>query len=224
MRRKKLTILITTAAIAAAGAGAAIGASGSDEAKQAENEILANAAQQLDTTPDALRDALGEALDAQLDQAVADGRLTQAQADAMKQRRQESGTVLGFGPGGPGGPGRHGPGGPGFGHRMGGGPLDGVADALGISERKLFRQLRSGKTLAQIAEAQGKDVAEVKAAATAAAKKRLDAAVADEEITRAQADEMLEHLREQLDDLAENGLPQGPRFGPRGHHGPPGVR
>jgi polyhydroxyalkanoate synthesis regulator phasin len=215
MRNKKLAILLATSAIVAVGTGAAVGAIGSGDAKQEENAILADAAKQLETTPEALREALGDALDARLDQAVEDGRLTQEQADELKRRRQESGTVLGFGHRGPGGP--HGRGHLEFRAGPGGGPLAGVADALGISERQLFRRLHSGRTLAQIAKAEGKDLADVKAAAIAAAKERLDEAVADGDLTQEQADERLEHLEEHLDELAENGFPARPRFHERGH-------
>ena len=216
MKNKKLAILLATASVAALGTGAAIGAGSPDEAKQAENEILADAAERLDTTPDALRDALGAAVDAQLDQAVEDGRLTQEQADEIRRHRQESGRVLGIG-------GHHGPGHPGgpppFGKR--GGPLAGVADALGIPHGQLIRRLRRGSTLAEIARAEGRSVAEVKAAALEAAEKRLDAAVADDDITSAQAEEMLERLGAHIDELAEEGLPDGPPPGRRGgHRGP----
>ncbi len=96
-----------------------------------------------------------------------------------------------------------------------------VADALGITERQLFLRLRAGRTLAQIAKAEGKDLAEVKAAATSAAKERLDAAVEEGDLTQAQADEILEHLDEHLDRLATDGLPRFPGRDRGFRHGPP---
>jgi polyhydroxyalkanoate synthesis regulator phasin len=220
MNARRLAIIVTTGALAAGGAGVAVGATSNDKAKKAEDNILADAAKQLGTTPEKLRDALGSAEDAQLDQAVKDGDLTQAQADAIKKRRQASGRVLGIpgfrGPGGPGGPGvLRGPGGPGgperhgrpgFGRGPGGGLFGDAAKALGISESKLFSELRTGKSLAEIAKANGKTVDDVKAAVKAAAKARLDKAVKAGDLTQSQADEMLAHLDEHLADFGERGL------------------
>src|SRR6185369_12368677 len=118
---------------------------------------------------EALRNALGAAEDAQLDQAVKDGKLTQAQADAIKKAREQSGTVLG----GPGAGGR--PGGPGFGFGLRGGPgfglkldkggaLDAAAGALGLKLDDLVSKLRAGQSIADIAKADNKSLDDVKAA------------------------------------------------------------
>jgi hypothetical protein len=214
MKRSRIALIAATGALLAAGTGAAVGATSSDEAKKAEDAVLADAAKRLDTTAQKLRDALKAAQDAQLAQAVKDGRLTQEQADAIKQRRDQSGRVLG-GPGRHGGPGGRGFGGPG---RGGGRALMAdLAKAIGISESSLHSQLHDGKTLAAIAKAKGKTVAEVTKAAKAAAKTRLDKQVAAKEITQAQADGILEHIGEHLDALASG---QRLRRGPGRHHGP----
>ncbi|MBN1528277.1 MAG: hypothetical protein JW895_04415, partial [Thermoleophilaceae bacterium] len=141
--------------------------------------------------------------------------LTKEQAEAIKRHREDSGRVLGF-PGGPPHFGRH--------MRAAGGPLGDVAKALGITERKLFSQLRDGKTLAQVAKAQGKSLDDVRAAVKAAERKRIEAAVKDGKLTRSQADEILEHLDERLDHLGEGGPFGGHRFGgpPPGGPGAPG--
>ena len=193
MKLNRIAIIVASGALLAGGAGAAVAATSSDEAKEQEQAILDDAAGRLGTTPDKLRDALGAALDAQLDKAVEDGRLTQEQADEIKQRREESGAVLGFrdrhhGPDGPGDRIHHGPG-P---HPVGG--FEDIAEALGISERQLANRLRAGRTLAQIAKAEGKSLAEVEQAVREAMRARLEQAVKDGELTQAQADERLEHL------------------------------
>jgi hypothetical protein len=220
MKMKRLTVAVVTGALVAAGAGAAIGATSGD-GKKAEDAILSDAAKRLDVTPQRLRDALGAAEDAQLDQAVKDGDLTQKQADAIKARRRQSGRVLG-GPRGPHGPGfggrgRHGgPGGPGFGRGPGGGPgaiFGAIAKELGISTAKLAAELRSGKTLAEVAKAHDKSVGDLKTAAKAAVEKDLDQAVKDGDLTRKQADAMLAHVDEHLDRLGE-----ARGFGPRRFH------
>ena len=103
-----------------------------------------------------------------------------------------------------------GPGGPGFGLR--GGLLDGLAKALGITEDKLDEQLRDGKSIADIAKAKGKSLADVKSSIKAAVKTKLDKAVSDENLTRKQADAILERFDEHFDALAS-----GKRLRFRGH-------
>ena len=139
-----------------------------------------------------------------LDQAVQNGDLAQNQADEMRQRIQ-SGDPGGFGPFG--GPQRGGPGGPGR-----GGPAmrvvdQAAADKLGMTLDELHTQLRAGKTLAELAQAKGLTVDELRAAMVAAAKKQLDQDVAAGKLTQAQADEQLQRL--QQSNLTEAG--RGPR-------------
>jgi hypothetical protein len=215
MRRTRIAAVATAGALAAAGTGVAVATSFSDDAKEREQAVLADAAGRLDVDAGELRDALAAAQDAQLDAEVKAGRLTQAQADAIKQMRERSGLVLG----GPG-PGGHHERGFGFRGAPGRGPgeiLGAAAKALGITEAKLMRQLRDGRSLQEIAKANGKDYADVKAAIRAAVKADLDEAVEDGDLTQEQADAMLEHLSEHLEDGRFGGPPGGPRF--RG--GPP---
>ena len=202
MGGRRIAVIALSGALVAGGTGAAIAAVTKDDGKKAEQAVLDDAAKRLDVTPEKLRDALAAAQDAQIDQAVKDGKLTQKQADAIKAARKQSGRVLGplggprlhgefdkrFGPG-PGGPGIHG-----FGHGL----LDDVADALGTTPEKLFAQLRAGKSLADVAKANGKSLADVRSALKAAMKTRLDKAVADGDITQKQADAMLAHVDEKL--------------------------
>jgi hypothetical protein len=206
MRRTRIAAIAAAGALVAAGSGVAVATTRSDDAKEREQAVLADAAERLDVEPSELRDALSAAENAQLDADVKAGRLTQEQADAIKERRKQSGTVLG-------GPGRFGPDGP---HRFrghhGGGPFEitgAAAKALGISEDELWERLRDGKTLEQIAEAEGKSLDDVEAAVSKALKERFDAAVKAGKLTRAQADEMLEHLTERLGDIGEMRFPPG---------------
>jgi hypothetical protein len=218
----KRYVLVSAAVLAAgAGGGAAIAASGGDDQK-AEQSILDDAAKRLNVTPDALRSALGAAEDSQLDQAVKDGKLTQAQADAIKARRAKDGHVLG-GPGlrGPGGP--RGAGGPGFGpglmFKMGpGGALDAAATALGLSRADLTTKLHDGKSIADVAKDQGKSLDDVKKAITDGVTKELDQAVTDKKLTSDQRDKVLKELSDHLDDLVNRTPPAGgPRFDKQGH-------
>ncbi len=229
----KRYVLVSAAVLAAgAGGGAAIAASGGDDDRQkAEQSILTEAAKRLNVTPDALRSALGAAEDSQLDQAVKDGKLTQAQADAIKARRAKDGTVLG----GPGVGGPHGgvggagfPGGPGFGRGFGGpglmfkmgpgGALDAAATALGLQRDDLVTKLRAGKSIADVAKDQGKSLDDVKKAITDGVTKELDQAVTDKKLTSDQRDKILKELSDHLDDLVNRTPPAGgPRFDKQGH-------
>jgi urease gamma subunit len=214
MKARRIAVVAAAGALVAGGAGAAIGATQKDKGKETEAAILADAAKTLQTTPEKLRDALGSAEDSQLDQAVKDGDLTQAQADEIKKHRQESGSVLGIPPRGPVpfGPGREIRFGPGA-----GGALADAAKALGLTPQQLMSRLRDGKTVAGIAKAQGKDLAAVKAAVKAGEKQRLDEAVKAGKLTQKQADEILSHADDVLDRLADK--PLGMRGGMRGGPG-----
>ena len=197
MRRTHIATIAAAGALAVGGAGVAVATSRSDDAKNREDAVLSDAAKRLDVQPSELRDALAKAEDAQLDADVKAGRITQEQADAIKQRRRAIGSVLGgpapgfehhrFGPGpGPGGPGD---------------VMDAAADAIGISQAKLFEELRGGKSLSEVAKAHGKSFDDVKAAVKAAVKKHLDEEVDEGHLTRSQADEMLSRLVEHLDEF-----------------------
>jgi hypothetical protein len=206
--------MIVSAAVLAAGAGAggAIAATSGNDAKKTEQSVLDDAAKRLNVTPEALRSALGAAEDAQLDQAVKDGKITQAQADAIKAERAKDGRVLG-GPGAGRGRGGHGPGdhgGPGP-----GGPaaLDAAATALGLKAAELRTKLEAGKSIADVAKDQGKDLATVKSAIKDAVTKQLDADVTAGRLTAAQRTEELAELDQHLDDLV-NRTP--PKAGERG--------
>lgn len=99
----------------------------------------------------------GNRMQEMLDAKVADGTITQEQADAMASdaaahRAEHDGDR---GPGGMGGRrGHRGPGGPGG---RGGMPLETAAETIGISVEDLRTQLRDGQSLAAIAEANGVD-------------------------------------------------------------------
>jgi polyhydroxyalkanoate synthesis regulator phasin len=102
---------------------------------------------------------------------------------------------------------------------LGGGPGPGpggppgstaVASYLGLTADDLFAQLQSGRTLAQIATAQGKSVAGLEDVMYADAKTHLDQAVADGKLTAAQEQTMLADLKSHLDDIVNRtGRPHG---------------
>jgi hypothetical protein len=208
MGARRIAVIALSGALAAGGAGAAIAAVGKDDGDNAEQELLADAAQRLNVTPQRLRDALAAAQNEQIDKAVEAGDLTREQADEIKAARKKSGHVLGP----PGGPWLHG-GGP---HpRLRGGPgkllvpggagsglrhnlLEEIAEALGTTRAKLVDDLRSGKSVADIAKAGGKSMADVRRAVKNAVKTRLDKAVGDGDLTRNHADALLERVDRRL--------------------------
>ncbi len=230
MGGRRIAAIALSGAIVAGGTGAAIAAVGKDESRKAEQAVLDDAAKRLDVAPEKLRGALAAAQDAQLDQAVKDGKLTQAQADRITAARKQSGRVLGplGGPGlhgkrfGPGG--RGGPGGPGLGVRHG--LLDDIAAALGTTPAKLFASLRSGTSIAAIAKANGASLADVRTAVKGSVKTRLAKAVKDGDLTQKQADAMLEHVDEKLKAIASGKALQLRRHGgrQRGMPAPGAVR
>ena len=220
--RAKRSIAIGGVAASLLGGGAALAARNGDEGAKQEDAVLSDAAKRLGVSADELESALAKAQNAQLDKAVKAGDLTQEQADAIKRWRKSSGRVLG-GPGGAHhGPGLGHPGPPGFGGP--GGVLDAVADELGISVESLLTEMRDGKTLAQLAKAHDKTVEDLEGAAEKVLSKRLDAAVEQGHLTRAEADRILKRLPALIDRLGEGpGRRHG--FGPppdgRERFGPP---
>jgi hypothetical protein len=179
------------------------------------NAFLDDVAKRLGTTRAKLEAALkGAAID-RVDAAVAAGRLTKAQGDAIKQRIQS-----GKGPGLGLEVGRPGPRGFGFGFRLGFGPgrsLDTAAQYLGLTDKQLRTQLRSGKSLAQIAKSQGKSLSGLESAIRSAVKARLDKMVQNKRMTAAQENQFLQQFDKSLPSLVNGSLPAGPRFRHFGH-------
>ena len=128
------------------------------------------------------------------DAAVAAGRLTQAQATALKARIQASTGV------------------PFLGHRFGAGGFSGslggsaatAAQYLGISEATLHSDLQAGRSLSQIATATpDKSVAGLQAAIVAVETTRLNAAVSAGRITSQQEQQRLSSLSSRIDALLQ---------------------
>ena len=216
MRRKIL--IAGAAALAVAGGGAAIAASKSGSPQEESDAVVADAAKQLGVTPAKLSSALKKALENRVDAAVAAGRLTKEQGDALKERIEAEdypilgGFGMGFG---------HRGGGPGIIHRFG--HLDAAASYLGMTEAELRTQLAGGKTLAEVAKAKGKSVDGLVSALVADEKKELDAAVAAGRLTQKQADTVLESAKHRVTDLVNGEGPlrlHGRLGGPPGPPGP----
>ncbi len=92
------------------------------------------------------------------------------------------------------------------------GLLQTAATYLGVSLSQLQSDLRSGKTLAQEASANGKSVDGLVSALTAQAKTNLDAQVAAGTITQAQENAVLADLTQRVTDLVNNAKLGSPRM------------
>jgi len=98
---------------------------------------------------------------------------------------------------------------------------NGLASALRLTPEELNAQLASGKTLAQIAEAQGVSQEQLAQALESAVKAGLDKAVADKVLTQEQADWMLSHMSGNWDWMISHMGTGGMGFGPSGCHSNP---
>lgn len=96
-----------------------------------------------------------------------------------------------------------------------------IASILKLTEAELKAQVESGKTLAQIATAQGVNVQLVISAIVADAQTHIASEVTSGEITQAQADTKLAGLTAKVTEMVNTVRPargEGMRGGPRGHH------
>lgn len=227
LKHKVLIGLVTVAVAASAGVAYAA----TQSATTSRQALINDVAKRLNVSPAQLRAAVKGALLDRLQAAVKAGELTQAQANKIKQRIENGALPIGplgferraFGPPGFGPPGfaRPGFGPPGLGpmgygppgfpprgtKRLfvpgpGHGPFAAAAKYLGISETQLLKDLRGGKSLAQVAKANGKSVSGLEQALTASLKTRLDRAVAAGFINKAQEQRMLQKLSAAMAGLA----------------------
>jgi hypothetical protein len=210
---RKRAIAIGAAVFAvAAGGGAAVAAT---TGGSSPNDFLDSVARHLGISRQKLDDATKATAIDQVDAQLKAGQITQAQADELKKRIQ-NGDIPPLG-------GLRGPG-FGFGDPGGPGPLlkAGISDSLaaaakylGLTESALRDQLNDGKSLADVAKAQSKDVNGLKDAILAAAKSALDKAVADKDLTQSQADDVYNRLKDNIDDMVNGQLrfhDRGPRL------------
>ncbi len=172
------------------------------------NAFMEALAKRLGITVDDLKKKVSEASGDVIDQWVKDGRITQEQANTLKERLNTAprfGLVFpkfGHGPFLQG----HGPGKPplGVGAPHGGSleEFEAVAKVLKLSPAELTNQLHAGKTYADIAKAQGVDEAAVKKAIIDVRIAQIDRAVQDGVMTKEQADKLKANLTPDKIDLS----------------------
>jgi hypothetical protein len=92
--------------------------------------------------------------------------------------------------------------------------LASIASYLGVSGEQVRKDLRSGQTLAQVADATaGKSAAGLIAALVTARKAKLEAAVTAGKLTRAKSDKLLAHLPQRITAEVNGTLSKGTRPG-----------
>ncbi|RNB81461.1 hypothetical protein EDM59_22795 [Brevibacillus nitrificans] len=134
-----------------------------------------------------------------LAEAVKAGKLTQEQADKMNEnaadrvKEQLENTHQGKGPGGFG-----------FGGGFGYEKNEELLTLLNLDAAKLSEELKAGKTLAQVAEAQGVDEDDVIALLVKQEEAKLAEAVKAGKLTQEQADKMTENSAERVKAMVEN--------------------
>jgi polyhydroxyalkanoate synthesis regulator phasin len=209
-RGKKLTFGVTGLAVAALvvglGAAGAVAASRILSPQEESKAVIDDAAKQLGVKPEALSDALKQALENRIDAAVAAGFLTQDQAKELKTRIDAGDYPSLFGDHGFGrGFDGHGFGPHAFGDHGPSAVLSAAASYLGMSEDDL-RAALDDKSLAEIAKDKGKSVSGLVAVLVAAESKKIDQAVQDGRITKAQATEIKAALKDRMEALVAGEL------------------
>tara|TARA_B100001939_G_scaffold269926_1_gene237578 strand:- start:266 stop:853 length:588 start_codon:yes stop_codon:yes gene_type:complete len=141
----------------------------------------------------------GERISEALQVLVDDGTLTEAQRDAVVETLQNARPDRGefrerLGQRGPRGAGE-------------------IAEILGLEGSEMREALRNGSSIAELAEAQGIDSADVVDAIVARAAERLETAVENGRIDDTQAAEMLTQAAERAEDLVNGEIEFGGRRG-----------
>lgn len=179
--RHKLLIGATTIVAAASAGGAYAATNSSGNPRQA---LINDVAKRLHVSPSQLTSALKAALIDRLNAAVSAGQITRAQANRLEQRIEQNNRLpLFFGP-----------------PRLRAhllarrGILDAAASYLGLTDTQLMSDLRSGQSLAQIANSRGKSVSGLEQALFNAEKARLNQLESRGLITSAQEQKLLSRL------------------------------
>jgi ferritin-like protein len=199
-----------------AAAATALGISEADlKTALQSGQSLAQIAQAKGVDPNKVIDALVNASKAELADQVKAGTITQAQADARAATLTQRLTEFVNNPGGPGGPGRHGPGERGLER---GDNMTAAANTIGVSKAELLAALKSGQSIAQVAQSKGVDVNKVITAIIDPEKAELAVKVQAGTITQAESDRRLAIMTERV--TAGVNRPGGPGQPGRGEKGP----
>lgn len=185
MGRRGLTIAaLATAGALLAGGGTALAGDGAGKGKRCER-LLERIAEKRGVTVAAFEAMLKERALERIEAALKAGRISEERAQELRTRVNE-GKVCGLLKQARHARMHH--------QRAVKGLLAGAADYLGLAKEELRAELRSGKTLKQLAEAKGKGVSGLVDAMLAPVKESLDKAVSKGRITDERRDAILERL------------------------------
>lgn len=188
-------------ALAAVLLGGTAFAQSDDDGTDLGQSFLDRLAGKLGITSDELETAIEETQAEVIDEAVADGRLTEEQGEALKERIESSDGIARLWPG------QHGFGMRAF--RMLDINLATIASELGMTTDELRAELEAGATLSEVITAHGSTVDAIVTALVADAETELAEAVANGNLTQEQADQILTNLPDRLTQMIESGLPFG---------------
>jgi polyhydroxyalkanoate synthesis regulator phasin len=188
---KGLLLIIAGAFVLAAGVLVVNGARAQEgDGERRGERFIAETAERLGVAPEELTTAMTEAQVEIIDEAVAEGRLTEEQAAKLKERIEEYGPLSVIARG----------------HRAGKALCHGArlvtgaaAEVLGKEPADVAEAVRSGESLAQQAAAQGMSVEEFNAALLDAIKSTLQAKVDEGKLTQEQADRIFAGIEEHID-------------------------
>jgi len=211
-------LLKIAAVVAVLGVGAVMVGGAVTSAQEGDGPIgtfLERLADKLGIGQDELKTAIEETQNEMIDEGVAEGRLTEEQAERLKERIEERGFL---------GPLDR------FGIRahvrgqVGGLTVEAAATVLDVELDELLDELKDGKTMAEVAEDQGMSVEQFTEALLSQVKAQLDGLVAEGKLTQEQADQILQRTENNIDGIV-NAQPGpcrfgGPRRGPGGFGGP----
>ncbi len=210
MTRKRLVVLAASMAVVAIlavggfatvfAAGTPTPASGTTQSTRAQT-FLNRLATNLGISTDRLQQGLKDTANQYVDQALSNKKITQAQADAAKQKIANSNGLSPF---------TH------FFARhdrrmdmLRGASWNDIASALNMTPQDLRSQIQSGQTLKQIIESHNTTVDAVVQSAVSQVKTQLDTKVANGAITSEQETKILDGLQTRLTNMINNG---GPKF------------
>ena len=199
--RLLLSTALATLLTAAAGTQAA--ASGPNRGQAATAAFWSDVAHHLGVTPQALQQALKAASLDRVAELKLSGRISQAEAATLTARIQTGHMHFGVMPWAARGDAHHAHH---HGMRLGMTMFTDVAGYLGMTPEALRQQLEQGKTLRQIAKAQGKSVDGLQALMTARLKTRLETRVRSGEMTTAESQRILARFTKHLPRLLDRSL------------------
>jgi hypothetical protein len=155
---------------------------------------LAELAEQNGSSGEELVDALVAVANEKIDAALDAGKIDEARAEELRAKAEERITTAVYS--------THGGGNPGLGNKpFRGLILDTTMDFLDLNQGQVVSHVRTGGTLAELAEENGSSGPELEEALVSAVDARLQEAVANGDITTEQAEKLLERATERIGEL-----------------------